>query len=67
MRRYVSRCEAAVLVGERRWNLRLKNGIDVQLPETGVEAALARLVDLDRAKKLTTAISLRSICGSPTV
>ena len=25
---------AAVLVGERRWNLRLKNGIDVRLPET---------------------------------
>ena len=39
---------AAVLVGERRWNLRLKNGIDVRLPETGAEAALDRLVDLDR-------------------
>ena len=45
---------AAVLIGERRWNLRLKNGIDVQLPETGVEAALARLVDLDRQKNLIT-------------
>lgn len=45
---------AAILVGERRWNLRLKNGIDVQLPETGVEAALARLVDLDRQKNLTS-------------
>ncbi len=42
---------AAILVGERRWNLRLKNGIDVQLPETGVEAALARLVELDRAEE----------------
>jgi cell division protein FtsQ len=54
---------AAVLVGERRWNLRLKNGIDVQLPEAGVEQALARLVELDREKKLITrdivAIDLR--------
>jgi cell division protein FtsQ len=43
---------AGVLVAERRWNLRLKNGIDVRLPETGVEAALDRLVALDREKKL---------------
>jgi cell division protein FtsQ len=54
---------AAVLVAQRRWNLRLKNGIDVRLPETGVEAALATLVDLDREKKLLsrdiTSIDLR--------
>ena len=43
---------AAVLVSERRWNLRLKNGIDVALPEADVEAALDRLVALDRDKKL---------------
>jgi cell division protein FtsQ len=45
---------AGVLVGERRWNLRLKNGIDVQLPETGLAVALDRLVELDRQKHLTT-------------
>ncbi len=45
---------AVVLVGDRRWNLRLKNGIDVQLPETGVETALARLVEFERTKSLTT-------------
>lgn len=45
---------AAVLVGERRWNLRLKNGIDVELPETRVAAALERLVALDREKNLVT-------------
>jgi len=45
---------AAVLVGERRWNLRLKNGIDVQLPETGTAIALERLVTLDREKSLIT-------------
>jgi len=43
---------AAVLVAERRWNLRLKNGIDVKLPETGVEAALAALVRLDGERSL---------------
>jgi cell division protein FtsQ len=43
---------AAVLVSERRWNLRLKNGVDVELPEDGVTQALDRLVALDRDKKL---------------
>jgi cell division protein FtsQ len=43
---------AAILVSERRWNLRLKNGIDVELPEDDLAAALDRLVALDRDKKL---------------
>ena len=43
---------ASILVAERRWNLRLANGIDVRLPETDVVAALDRLVALDRDKKL---------------
>ena len=43
---------ASVLVAERRWNLRLKNGIDVRLPETNVEQALDQLTMLDRDKKL---------------
>jgi cell division protein FtsQ len=46
------RLRAAVLVAERRWNLRLDNGVDVRLPEAGVERALATLVALDRDKKL---------------
>jgi cell division protein FtsQ len=41
-----------VLVGERRWNLRLNNGIDVKLPETGVADALDQLAALDRDKQL---------------
>ncbi|HWP25611.1 MAG TPA: cell division protein FtsQ/DivIB [Xanthobacteraceae bacterium] len=45
---------AAVLVAERRWNLKLKNGVDVRLPEDGVESALQTLVTLDRDKKLLT-------------
>jgi cell division protein FtsQ len=45
---------ASVLVGERRWNLRLKNGIDVRLPESDIAPALERLVALDREKNLIT-------------
>jgi len=54
---------ASIFVAERRWNLRLTNGLDVRLPETGVEQALERLVALDREKKLLsrdiTAVDLR--------
>ena len=44
--------EASVLVAERRWNLRLKGGVEVLLPEREPEQALMTLVDLDRQKKL---------------
>lgn len=54
---------AAVLVAQRRWNLRMKSGLDVRLPEDDPEAALKRLVELDRDKKILTrditAIDLR--------
>jgi len=40
------------MVAERRWNLRLKNGIDIRLPESEPERALEALVALDRDKKL---------------
>jgi cell division protein FtsQ len=54
---------ASVLVGERRWNVRLTNGIDVLLPEYGIAEALDRLVALEHDKKLITrdivAIDLR--------
>jgi cell division protein FtsQ len=43
---------ASVLVGERRWNLKLKNGVDVKLPETDVARALDRLAALDRDNRL---------------
>jgi cell division protein FtsQ len=45
---------AGVLVAERRWNLRLKNGIDVRLPEEDPALALERLVELDRSKQIMT-------------
>ena len=44
--------EASVLVAERRWNLHLKGGVEVLLPEREPERALTTLVDLDRDKKL---------------
>ncbi|MDI4666396.1 cell division protein FtsQ/DivIB [Xanthobacter autotrophicus] len=43
---------AAIRVAERRWTLKMRNGIDVRLPEEGLEEALVALMDLDREKKL---------------
>jgi len=43
---------ASVLVAERRWNIRLKNGIDIKLPEDDVADALKLLVRLEGEKKL---------------
>ena len=52
IRRSATQVRASILVGERRWNLRLKNGIDVRLPETDIERALETLARLDREKNL---------------
>lgn len=58
-----SQVKAIVLVSERRWNLRLADGIDVRLPERDLEGALATLTKLDRDEKLfsrdITAIDMR--------
>ena len=55
--------KAAVLVGERRWNLRLNDGLDVRLPENDVGNALATLTKLDQDDQLfsrdITAIDMR--------
>lgn len=48
----LARVRAFVRVGDRRWNLRLENGVDVKLPEVGVEKALADLVALDQTYKI---------------
>jgi cell division protein FtsQ len=44
--------KAAVFVGERRWNLRLKDGLDIRLPENDVGNALASLSKLDKEDRL---------------
>jgi cell division protein FtsQ len=49
-----ARVKGYVRVGERRWDIRLDNGITVKLPETGEDGAIARLVQLDRDKGLLT-------------
>ena len=43
---------AAIFVGERRWNLRLNDGLDIRLPEQDVGNALAALSRLDKDDKL---------------
>jgi cell division protein FtsQ len=47
-----SRVVAIVRVGERRWNLQLKNNITIMLPEGHEQAALARLQDLEQQQQL---------------
>jgi cell division protein FtsQ len=44
--------KAAIFVGERRWNLRLKDGLDIRLPENDVGNALAALSKLDKDERL---------------
>jgi cell division protein FtsQ len=44
--------KAVVLIGERRWNLRLNDGLDVRLPENDVGNALAALSNLDKGEHL---------------
>jgi cell division protein FtsQ len=58
-----SQVKAIIYVSERRWNLRMADGVDVRLPENDLEGALATLTKLDRDEKLfsrdITAVDLR--------
>ena len=47
-----ARMMAAIRIGERRWNLRLKNHTDVMLPEGHEKEALDRLLDLHQTSSL---------------
>lgn len=44
--------KAAIYVGERRWNLLTKDGLDIRLPEHDVSNALATLSKLDQEDHL---------------
>ncbi len=46
------RVEAGVLIGQRRWNLKLKSGVDVKLPEVDPQSAVARLLTLERENRI---------------
>jgi cell division protein FtsQ len=54
---------AAVLVGKRRWNIRMDNDIDVKLPEDGALEAWRHFADLNRQDNLldkdVTVVDLR--------
>ena len=41
---------AAVRVADRRWNLKLRNGVEIRLPEEDAAGALDRLAELDEAR-----------------
>jgi cell division protein FtsQ len=47
-----SQIRGATLVSERRWTLKLQNGLDVRLPETDADEAVRRLERLAREQKL---------------
>ena len=55
--------QAVVLVGGRRWDIRLKNGIKVYLPEVETFAAWVRLAQLEAENRIfdrdVAAIDLR--------
>jgi cell division protein FtsQ len=42
----------AVFIAERRWNLRMTNGVDVRLPEQNLVVALEALTKLSRDQKI---------------
>lgn len=51
IRRYpelAARVKGFIRVAERRWDLRLENGITIRLPEAGEDAAIAEVLRLDR-------------------
>ncbi len=47
-----ARLKAAVLVGERRWNFVLDNGVTLMLPQDDPKAALARIAGYDQTDNL---------------
>lgn len=46
------RIQAAVRIGNRRWDLHFENGVDVRLPEEGVAAAWKRFVGLQQESRI---------------
>ena len=58
-----ARVATATLIGTRRWNLRLKNGVEIYLPEEGLATAWKTLGEYDRLEGITqhkvTVVDLR--------
>ena len=57
------RVEAGVLVDQRRWNLRLKSGVDLKLPEDNPQRAVAELLTLQRQSRILRRTRWRSTSG----
>lgn len=49
-----ARVKGYIRIGERRWDLKLENGITVKLPEDGEDQAIAELVRMDHDNGLLT-------------
>jgi cell division protein FtsQ len=47
-----TRVTALVRVGDRRWNVRIDNAIDVMLPEDDAAGAWSKLAELERANRV---------------
>ncbi len=47
-----AKIEAGVFVSERRWNLRMKTGVDVLLPESDPASAMPALLKLERESRI---------------
>ena len=43
---------AGILVGDRRWTLKMDSGVEVELPEIGAESALQRFGEIERQSKV---------------
>lgn len=50
--RIAARFRAAVRVADRRWNIKLENGVDVRLPEDDPAGAIAELARMDEEREL---------------
>lgn len=55
-----ARVQAAVRVSNRRWNLKLQNGIEVRLPARGISDSLRKLVRMD-AKNGVLSRNIRAV------
>lgn len=51
---------SAVWVGNRRWNLRLQNDVEVKLPEQDADKAWHKLADMERAEQVLSK-AIRSV------
>ncbi len=43
---------SAIRIGQRRWNIRLKNGTEIKLPEHGAENAWKTLINLNKSNNI---------------